>query len=391
MPLSFDNTEITFRYRNDKELKRAHFLFNSMSSSFLTKVGITLIQVGLKWHLPIKGLIRNTLFSQFCGGENLEECAKTAAGLDPYHVNVALDYGVEGKETEKEYDLAVPEFIKAINYAATQPNIPFIPVKVTGFASFELLEKVDAGESLSKEETAAWENVQVRIDQICAAAAKKNMIILIDAEVSWIQKAVDFLANEMMTQYNKLSPTVFNTFQLYRHDRLSFLKESFKKAQDNGYILGAKLVRGAYMEKERARARQKDYPSPIQADKEGCDHDFDEATTFCLYHLNQISVFIGTHNEASCLKAVNIMNVEEIPHNHPHVWFAQLYGMSDNITFNLANAQYRAAKYLPYGPIEDVIPYLLRRAEENSSVSKQSGRDLSLIKKEMKRRGIHRF
>lgn len=388
MPLSFDNTAIAFQCRNNKELKLAHFLFNAMSSPFLTKAGMGLANMGIKWHLPIKGIIKKTIFNQFCGGETLEEAAKTAAVLKPFGVSVALDYGVEGKSSEKDFDLAVPEFIKAIQYAATQPNIPFIPLKITGFADFSLLEKIHAEAALNKEETEAWTRVRVRIDQICAAAAQKQLMILIDAEQSWIQKPVDSLANEMMAQYNKLSPIVFNTFQLYRHDRLDFLKQSFQKAQESGYFLGAKLVRGAYMEKESARAKEKGYTDPIQKDKEATDQDYNTAITFCMNHLDQLGLFVGTHNENSCMNAVKLMEAKQIPHNHPHVWIAQLYGMSDNITFNLADAHFQVVKYLPYGPVQDVIPYLMRRAQENSSIAGQTSRELTLIKKELKRRGL---
>jgi len=308
--------------------------------------------------------------------------------LQPFNVAVALDYGVEGKFSERDYDLAVPEFIKAIDYAASQPNIPFIPLKPTGFADTLLLEKIHLGKALSREETEAWKRVQVRIDQICAAAARKQLMILIDAEQSWIQKPVDELADTMMARFNQHSAVVFNTFQLYRHDRLEFLKVSFEKARQEGYILGAKLVRGAYMEKESDRAQEQHYPDPNQTEKESTDKNYNQAIMFCLEHLNQLSLFIGTHNEASCMKAVAVMEERQIPHSHPHVWFAQLYGMSDNITFNLADAGYHAVKYLPYGPVKDVIPYLMRRAQENASVTGQTGRELNLIRKEMKRRGL---
>lgn len=362
-----------------------------MSSPLLSKAGMKLAQLGIKWHLPIKGIIKNTIFHQFCGGETLEEAAETAAILQKFNVSVALDYGVEGKTSERDFDLAVPEFIKAIQYAATQPSIPFIPIKITGFAAFRLLEKIHEGQNLNTEETDAWKRVQVRIDQICAAAAQKQIMILIDAEESWIQKPVDELADTMMARYNQRNAIVYNTFQMYRHDRLTFLEASFEKAQKQGYILGSKLVRGAYMEKERARAKDKNYPDPIQPDKASSDQDYDAAVSFCLQHLDQMGLFIGTHNEASCMKAVEQMNQANIPQNHPNVWFAQLYGMSDNITFNLANEGFQVAKYLPYGPVSDVIPYLMRRAQENTSVAGQTSRELMLIKKEMKRRGLHRF
>jgi proline dehydrogenase len=388
MPLSFDNTRIAFQYRNNKDLKLAHFLFLSMSSPLITKMGITIMQYAIKWKLPVKGLIKNTIFKQFCGGEGLQEAAATAAILGRYRVSVALDYGVEGKESEAEFDRAVPEFINAIEYAASQPNIPFIPVKVTGFARFGLLEKLQSKAPLSEAEQSEWERVKVRIDKICAAASEKHLMILIDAEQSWIQEPVDALTDAMMEKYNRHAVVVFNTFQMYRHDRLDFLKRSFKRSKASGYILGAKLVRGAYMEKERARAAERNYPSPIQPDKESTDADYDAAVDFCLANLDLIALFIGTHNETSCMKAAAYMQSIQVAPSHPRVFFAQLYGMSDNITFNLADAGYQVSKYLPYGPVEDVVPYMMRRAQENTSVAGQTSREFALIKKEMRRRGI---
>lgn len=389
MPLSFDNTEVAFQYRNNKQLKQAKFLFSSMGKPWLASLGISFTQTAIKWGLPIKGIIKNTIFKQFCGGENLEEAAVTAAMLNKYNVSVALDYGVEGKSSEADFDQAVPEFIKAIAYAATQANIPFIPIKVTGFARFGLLEKIDSGHELTALETEEWQRVVQRIDKICAAANQYNSMILIDAEESWIQQPVDDLADQMMEQYNSNGKlVVFNTFQLYRHDRLAFLKVSHSKALEKGYLLGAKLVRGAYMEKERARAADMGYLSPIQVSKENSDKDFDLAVSYCLEHLESIAVFIGTHNENSCLLATRIMQQKGIIQSHNHIYFAQLYGMSDNITFNLANAGYHASKYLPYGPVKDVIPYLMRRAQENTSVAGQTGRELGLITKELNRRKV---
>lgn len=388
MSLSFDNTEIAFRYRNNKELKRAHFLFSSMSSPFLSRTGMKLTQLAMSWNLPIKSMIKKTIFQQFCGGETIEEAAQTAAVLGKYGVGVALDYSVEGKEEEAEFDHAVPEFIRAIDYAATQDNIPFIPIKITGFARFALLERLHAGAALTAAEQEEWQRVQVRIDRICAAAARCRSMILIDAEESWIQQPVDDLADVMMDRYNRNALVVFNTFQMYRHDRLAFLEQSHRLAQERGYILGAKLVRGAYMEKERRRAGEMGYVSPIQPDKESADRDYDAAVAYCLDHLDTMAVFIGTHNEQSCYKAAAIMDRKGLPAGHKHVYFSQLYGMSDNITFNLADAGYHVSKYLPYGPVKDVIPYLMRRAQENTSVAGQTGRELGLIRKEMTRRGL---
>ncbi len=384
----FNNTEVAFKYRNNSELKRARFLFSSMGSPLLTSIGMKLTKIAISWKLPVKGIIKTTLFNQFCGGETMDEAGQTAGMLAKYGVSTILDYGVEGKESEHDFDAAVPEFIKAIKYAAANKNIPFISIKITGFAHFALLEKVHEGKTLSADEKAAWDRVYKRIDSICAAAAANGIMVLVDAEESWIQVPVDDLTNAMMEHYNKTKVVVFNTFQMYRHDRLVYLKESYKVAHQKGYLLGAKLVRGAYMEKERARAAEKGYPSPIQPDKQATDKDYDEATMFCLEHLADIALFVGTHNEASCMKVVQYMDSHKIPANTDRVYFSQLFGMSDNISFNLANSHYHVAKYLPYGPVKDVIPYLMRRAQENTSVAGQTGRELSLIDQEMKRRKL---
>lgn len=384
----FSNTEIAFKYRSNKELKQARFLFSSMGSSTLTSIGMKLTKLAIAWNLPVQGIIKSTLFNQFCGGETMEEAGATAAALGAYGVGTILDYGVEGKESEEDFDKAVPEFIKAIKYAAANKNIPFISIKVTGFAHFALLEKLHEGKTLTTTEGEAWKRVYARIDKICSEAAANNIMVLVDAEESWIQQPVDDLTDAMMAQYNKLKVVVFNTFQLYRHDRLDFLKVSYNKAHKSGYKLGAKLVRGAYMEKERARAAEKGYTSPIQTDKNATDSDYDAAVLYCLQHIADIGLFVGSHNEASCLKAAKYMHENGIPANTNSVYFSQLFGMSDNITFNLANSGYHVAKYLPYGPVKDVIPYLMRRAQENTSVAGQTGRELSLLNQEIKRRKI---
>ncbi|MVT11628.1 proline dehydrogenase family protein [Chitinophaga tropicalis] len=388
LPLSFENTAIAFESKSDKALKKADFLFSNIGKPWLVKLGAAVTPLALKIGLPIKGLIRNTIFSQFCGGETLEEAARTAETLGKYHVGVALDYGVEAMEGEENYDHAVPEFIRAIEYAAGNHNIPFLAIKVTGFARFSLLEKIHAGTPLSPEETEEYARVRNRIQAIAETAAKNKIGLLIDAEESWIQQPVDDLANSLMARYNKEDVIIFNTFQLYRHDRLAFLQHSFEKAQQQGYLLGAKLVRGAYMEKERKRAEELGYPSPIQPDKAATDKDYNAAVRFCMDRLNRLAVFVGTHNEDSSMLAAGLLHQKNLPHNHPHVSFSQLLGMSDNITFNLAHAGYHVSKYLPYGPVKDVMPYLLRRAQENTSISGQMGRELNLIRKERKRRGI---
>ncbi len=384
----FDNTEIAFRYRSNKDLKQAHFLFSSMGSPALTSIGMWATKWAISLNLPIKGLIKSTIYKQFCGGETMEEAAIVANTLSQYNVGVIMDYGVEGKEGEEEFDKAVPEFIKAVKYSASQKNIPFISLKVTGFSRFALLEKLHTGTALTDSEKAEWDRVYNRIDTICKTAFDSNIMVLIDAEETWIQGPVNDLANAMMEKYNKSKGLIFNTFQMYAHATLAYLKKSYEEANAKGYILGAKLVRGAYMEKERERGMRMGYPSPIQPDKASTDRDYDAGVLFCLERLEKIALFIGTHNEKSCLLAAKYMDEHGIAHNTAKVYFSQLYGMSDNISFNLADSGYNVAKYLPYGPVKDVMPYLMRRAQENTSVAGQTGRELLLITKELKRRKL---
>lgn len=401
--ISFDNTEFAFEYKSDKELKKARFLFSLMGNALLVRMGIKATPWTIKAGLPVKGLIRNTIFRQFVGGETLEETSVVAKKLGEYHVQAILDYGVEGGDDgDAGFDHATEEFIRVINYAATQPNIPFMSVKVTGFARFGLLEKIDQKmheargtlmkrflkviDELPAGEKEEWHRVRHRMMRICETAAARKIGVLVDAEETWIQDPVDALTILMMDTFNKERVVVFNTIQLYRHDRLQFLKDSYEAAVERNFILGAKLVRGAYMEKERKRAAEMGYPSPIQPDKEACDRDYNEGVKFCIDHLNKISLIVASHNENSNLLATRLLQEKSLPLNHPHVHFSQLYGMSDNITFNLAHAGCSVSKYLPFGPIEDVIPYLMRRAQENSSVKGQTGRELGLIRKEIARR-----
>jgi len=404
-PISFDNTENAFAYKSNSELKKAELLFSSMGYASLVKLGTKLTPWMIRSGLPVKGMIRNTIFSQFVGGETLEETARVARKLGEYHVQVILDYGVEGGDDGEEgFDHACGEFIRVIKYAATQPNIPFMSIKVTGFARFGLLEKLDTAmgegpdalmdrytaalKTLTEDEKKEWERVRQRMLRICRTASDGKVGVLVDAEESWIQDPVDALTTLSMEEFNKDQVVVFNTIQLYRHDRLAFLKDSYKDAVQRGYVLGAKLVRGAYMEKERRRAGEMRYPSPIQPDKASSDRDYNAAVTFSIEHLDKVSLIVASHNEYSNLLAAQLMEQKGLPPNHPHIHFSQLYGMSDNITFNLAKAGCPVSKYLPFGPIKDVIPYLMRRAQENSSVSGQTGRELGLIRKELKRRRV---
>jgi len=403
--ISFDNTEIAFAYKTNSELKKAKFLFSMMGKSWIVKPGVQLTPLAIKWNLPfVKTIVRNTIFKQFVGGETLEQNVVVADRLEKYGVQVILDYGVEGKEGEENFNHACDEFIRVINYAATQPNIPFMSVKVTGIARFALLEKLDtimnkldgslikrytrAINELPAEENEEWENVRKRMHRICETADKGHVGVFIDAEETWIQDPVDALTILMMDSFNKNKCVVYNTTQHYRHDRLQFLKDSYEAAVERNFILGAKLVRGAYMEKERIRAEEKGYPSPIQPDKESSDRDFDESIKFCIDHIDKIALVVASHNERSNMYAAELLLEKGLPLKHPHVHWSQLYGMSDNITFNLAKAGCSVSKYLPFGPIKDVVPYLMRRAQENSSMDGQTGKELSLIKKEMKRRGL---
>jgi len=403
--ISFDNTEFAFEYKQDKQLKKARFLFSCMGMPWLVKLGTRFTPWAVKSGLPVKGLVRSTIFEQFVGGETLEQTAVVAKKLADYHVQVILDYGVEGGDDgEQGFDHATEEFIRVINYAATQPNIPFMSVKVTGLARFSLLEKLDelmhrqegtlmkrylqAVDSLPPDEKEEWHRVRHRMMQICETAAQKKIGVFVDAEETWIQDPVDALTILVMDMLNKERVVVYNTVQLYRHDRLQFLKDSYDAAVERNFILGAKLVRGAYMEKERKRAAEKQYPSPIQPDKESTDRDYNAAILFCIDHIDRIALIVASHNEQSNLLTVNLLQQKGLPPDHPHIHFSQLYGMSDNITFNLAHAGCSVSKYLPFGPIEDVIPYLMRRAQENTSVKGQTGRELALIKKELKRRGV---
>ncbi len=404
--ISFDNTEFAFAYKSGKELKKARFLFSSMGKAWLVKLGTRLTPWAIRVGLPIKGLIRNTIFAQFVGGETLEETAVVAQTLGRYNVQVILDYGVEGGDDgEQGFEHATGEFIRVIDYAATQANIPFMSIKVTGFARFSLLEKLDdamsrlsgtlmkrylrAVDELPPEEKEEWHKVRYRMMRICETAAGRRVGVLVDAEETWIQDPVDALTVLMMDTFNKDRVVVYNTIQLYRHDRLQFLKDSYEAAVERNFVLGAKCVRGAYMEKERKRAADKGYPSPIQPDKESSDRDYNEAIAFCIDHLDHIALIVASHNEYSNLLATRLLQQKGLPLHHPNVHFSQLYGMSDNITFNLAKAGCSVSKYLPFGPIRDVIPYLMRRAQENTSVKGQTGRELMLINKELRRRKLN--
>lgn len=386
--LSFENTEIAFRHSSNTDLKRAYWLFRMININFLVKIGPPVTNFAMKMGLPIKGIIKATIFKHFCGGETITECNDTINNLSKGGVGTILDYSVEGEDEEAVFDNTRDEIILTIKRAAGDKAVPITVFKVTGVGRFSLLEKLDAGIKLTPEEETEWEKVQGRVLAICNKAFESSVPVMIDAEETWIQKTIDQLALDMMLEFNKQSIIVYNTYQLYRHDKLASLKEDYGIAVKGGFILGAKLVRGAYMEKERKRATEMGYPSLIQPDKRSTDKDYDAALYFCVDNLEKIAFVAGTHNENSCKVLADLLNDKKVAHDHPHVYFSQLLGMSDNLSFNLADAGYNVAKYVPYGPVKSVLPYLFRRAQENTAIAGQMSRELGLILKEKKRRAI---
>lgn len=384
--ISFDNTKVAFSSKSDFELRKSRVLFSIIGRPFMVKLGSWAMGFARMTGFPIGWALRSNIFSHFCGGENIAECAKATKALDLHNVGTILDYSVEGKESEGDFDRTRDEILATIGTAEGNSHIPFCVFKVTGIARFDLLEKINAEQALSTEETAEFDRVKNRVNSICALAEKTGTPVFIDAEDSWIQDVIDSLCNEMMKSWNTQKVIVFNTIQMYRHDRLAFLKKSHEEAKLGGYKIGMKIVRGAYMEKERTRANEMGYPSPIQSDKTSTDRDYDAALRYCVENIEDIAICAGTHNENSSAFLAGLIQEKNIPKNHPHLYFAQLFGMSDHISFNLSNAGFNVAKYVPYGPIREVIPYLIRRAEENTSVSGQTGRELALIQKEIKRR-----
>lgn len=383
---SFDNTENAFKAKSNSDLNRSYWLFKLIGNPSLVKFGAAVTPIAL--NVGFKGLIKSTIFKQFVGGENISDCSKTIEQLGKYNIGTILDYSVEGKESETDFDACCKETIETIHRANNDKNIPFCVFKVTGLARFALLEKVSAKQTLSNSETEEWNRVKNRVHKIAKAAYDASQPLFIDAEESWIQPAIDELADNSMAKFNKEKVIVYNTFQLYRKDRLDFLKTSFEKAKQGNYFIGAKLVRGAYMEKERARAVEMNYPSPIQNTKEDTDRDYDLAVEFCMQHIDKFGLCAGTHNEYSSLRLVKSIELKNISKNDKRIYFSQLLGMSDHISYNLSIDGYNVAKYVPYGPVKEVLPYLIRRAQENTSVKGQTGRELSLIIKEKQRRKL---
>ncbi len=384
--LNFRDTETAFADRSTAELEERQRLFKVMNSPFLNSIGTKAATFALGLGLPVKGLIKSTVFDLFCGGETIEECEPVVQRLGRSNIGSILDYSVEGKSTEEDFEKAKDEILKTIKRAKDDPHVPFSVFKVTGIAPLGTLEKMSGKKKLDAKGQAKCERIHNRVNEICEYAHSIGQPVFIDAEETWIQDAIDRLATEMMEKYNRETVIVYNTIQLYRNDRLQFLKESRRAATEGGYFLGLKLVRGAYMEKERERAAQQGYPSPINDSKKATDDAYDAAVEYCVKHVDRVSVVAGTHNETSTQRLVQLMYEKRIVPDHHHIYFSQLYGMSDNLSYVLAKNGYNVSKYVPYGPVEDAIPYLVRRAEENSAVAGQVSRELDLINTELKRR-----
>ena len=384
----FEDTATAFSLKTDSELERAYFLFKMIANEPLVKMGTLMTNFAIKARLPVEGLIRATVFDHFCGGVSEEDCLPVVDRLFEKKVCSVLDYSVEGKQEEDPFDNATTIILKILDFVKEKDAIPFAVFKPTGFGRFALYQKIGEKKPLTKDEKAEWQRVVNRFDKVCKKAYDLDVSLLIDGEESWMQDAADDLAAQMMQKYNKKKTIVFNTLQTYRWDRLPYLKELHKKAQEEGFKIGMKVVRGAYMEKENERAMEKGYPTPICESKLATDTNFDATVAYMVDNLDTISIFSGTHNEQSCLKLIGLMKEKNIAKDNPAIWFGQLYGMSDHISFNLADHGYNVAKYLPFGPVKDVMPYLIRRAEENTSVAGQTTRELSLLKQERKRRKI---
>jgi proline dehydrogenase len=382
----FQNTEVAFKIKSNRDLKRALWLFRIISFGFIVKAGNKIIPTALKLGIPMSWIIKPTVFKHFCGGENLDECKPVVEKLGEANVKSILDYSVEGGEDDRQIEIAFQETLKSIEFAGNNPNIPFAVFKPTAFIKSYALELLSIGGVLNKETQNEGSKFRDRVDALCSAAFERDLPILIDAEDSFYQPFIDRVVMEMMCRYNLRKAIVFNTYQMYRWDRLEILKQNCLQAKDGKFYLGAKFVRGAYMERERARARQKGYPDPIHPDKASTDTDYNAALKFSIENIHRISIFNGTHNESSSLYLMELMAKHNLNSNDSRIWFSQLYGMSDHISFNLALKGYNVAKYVPYGPVKHVLPYLLRRVEENSSVSGQTGRELGHILNELKRR-----
>lgn len=382
----FNNTQIAFSLKSDTELERAYFLFKLIDNQPLVRIGTAVTNFAIKANLPVEGLIRATVFDHFCGGIDEEDCISVVDKMYVKGVSSVLDYSVEGKEEEEQFDAVLNKTLKLIDFAKEKNAIPFAVFKPSGFGRIDLYQAIGENKKLSEAEIEEWNSVVARFDKVCKAAFDNDIALLIDSEESWMQDTVDDLVVRMMQKYNKSKVIVFNTLQMYRWDRLDYLKKLHELAKKEGFYIGMKLVRGAYMEKENERALENGYPTPICASKEATDENYNLALNYMVNSIDSMSVYAGTHNEFSTYFLMNLMQEKGLNKNDSRIWFGQLFGMSDNISFNLAANGYNVSKYLPFGPVKDVMPYLIRRAEENTSVAGQTSRELSMIKAERNRR-----
>ena len=384
----FDNTEVAFAIKSNSELDRAYYLFEMIKREPLVKIGTAVTKFALKTHLPVEGIIRATVFDHFCGGVTEKDCMPVIDKMYTKNVHSVLDYSAEGKEIEEQFDLAMEKTLNTIKFGTEKPSIPFAVFKPTGFGKFKIYQKVTEGEKFDAHEEVEWKRIKERYDIVSKAAFDRNVPLLIDAEETWIQEAADDLIEDMMRKYNTKKVIVFGTLQLYRWDRLDYLKKLHERAKKEGFKVGMKLVRGAYMEKERERAKEKGYKDPICVDKKATDNMFDDVLRYMFKNIDDMAIFAGTHNEESSYLLMDLIAKSGLDKNDKRLWFGQLYGMSDHISYNLAKSGYNVAKYLPFGPVRDVMPYLIRRAEENTSVAGQTSRELRLLKEERERRKV---
>lgn len=384
--ISFSDIETAFASKTDKELRFSYFIFRMMQNGLFVSLSSSLSLLALKLYLPVIPIIKATVFRQFCGGSNLEECSKVIEKLGKSGIGAILDFAVEGSTKEKDFEDTKNEIIRVIRFSKQNPDIPFACLKPSGIASQLLLEKMSSGKPVGEKEKADFEKIRKRLDEICSTAYQLDMPIYIDSEETWVQPAIDLLAEEMMRKYNGKKAIVATTLQMYRHDRLEYLTKLIEAGKKEGFVVGVKIVRGAYMEKENKRAKKMGYPTPINPTKEKTDHDYNEAMKLLVANLDYVELCAGTHNEESSMVVVNEMKKRNIPNNHPRIWFSQLFGMSDHISYNLAAAGCNVTKYLPYGPVRSTIPYLVRRAQENSAIAGQMGKEYKLIVKEIQRR-----
>jgi len=384
--IRFDNTERAYQAKSNSQLRQAYTMFRLINLPVLSRLGPWLLETAFRFKLPIEGIVHRTLFQLFCGGRTLDEVKDTARHWASYHVKTGLGYSVEAEKTEEGFEIVKNETINSLRYSADHPEIVWVAAKLTGLGSIELMEKKQAGESLSADEQGAYQRLVNRVDAICQAALDADTAVYIDAEETWIQEVIDDIAESMMAKYNTDRAIVYTTIQMYRKDRLTYLEELIAHSNEQNYVLGVKLVRGAYIEKETHRAEEMEYENPLQVSKEATDKDYNEGLALCVQNIAHLELCAATHNEDSCLLLTRLMDQYGVPHNHPCVSVAQLQGMAEHISYNLAHEGYNVVKYTPYGPVRSVIPYLIRRAEENSSVAGQSNRELELLRSELHRR-----